>query len=665
MKNRIRRRERFRSRAFLIGAAASAAVVTAVPAQAQQAAAAQAQAEPEQAQDVVVYATRSGRRIGEEPIRVEVIDREEIEEKILMVPGNISMLVAETGGLRVQVTSPALGAANVRVRGLEGRYTQLLSDGLPLYGGQASSIGLLQIAPTDLAQVEVVKGAASALYGSSALGGVVNLVSRRPGDAPQAELLLNATTRNGQDATAYAAAPLGGGIGLSVTGGAHRQSRRDLDDDGWADMPGYERAAVRPRLFWEGGNGATALLTVGATAEDRRGGTLPGRVVPDRRPFRQDQDTVRLDAGLVAETPVAGLGTLRVRASGMTQDHRHRFGALIEDDRHRTAFAEASLGGRTGGTGWVAGVALQADDYRSEAFPAFDYSYTAPGLFGQVEHDVAPAVTLAGSARLDVHSDYGTRLSPRVSLLWRPDRWTVRASVGRGFFAPTPFVDEIEDAGLSRLEPLRGLDAEVADTASLDIGYARGGLEVNASLFASRVENALRLDETGPASVRLVSVDGTTRTHGAELLVRRRWDAFSVTGSYVRLHATEPDPAGGRRRVERTPRETAGLVAVWEAEGKGRLGVEAYYTGRQRLEDNPYRTASRPYLELGVLGEVVLGRVSLFVNAENILGVRQTRYDPILRPARAPDGRWTVDVWSPTEGFVVNGGLRLRFGGSD
>jgi iron complex outermembrane receptor protein len=66
---------------------------------------------------------------------------------------------------------------------------------------------------------------------------------------------------------------------------------------------------------------------------------------------------------------------------------------------------------------------------------------------------------------------------------------------------------------------------------------------------------------------------------------------------------------------------------------------------------------------LGVLGEIVLGKVSLFVNAENILGVRQTRFDPLLRPTRAASGEWTVDVWAPTEGFILNGGLRLRFGG--
>lgn len=617
----------------------------------------------EEAEEIVVEATRSGRRVQDEPIRVEVIDREEIEEKLLMQPGNIAMLVAETGGLRVQVTSSALGSSTVRVRGLEGRYTTLLADGLPLYGSQ-SGIGILQIAPTDLGQVEVIKGAASAFYGPSALGGVINLVSRKPGDSAQAELLLNTTTRNGQDATAYAAAPLGGGFSGSLTGGLHRQSRRDLDDDGWVDMPGYKRATLRPRLYWQGDSGAKAFFTLGAMKEDRRGGTLPGRTVPDGSTFRQDQDSRRLDAGLAAEAPVEGLGKISLRASGVTQDHRHRFGSVIENDRHDTLLGEVSVGGLKGKTSWLAGAAIQRDSYRSKTFSAFDYSYTAPGLFGQIEHDLSDDLTLAGSARIDFHSDYGTRLSPRVSLLYKPDRWTLRASAGRGFFAPTPFVDEIEAAGLSRLEPLSGLKAEVADTASLDIGYRFGSTELNASLFGSTANDALRL-QTLPAGdrVKLINVAGRTETYGIELLARQRWRAFTITGSYVYVHANEPADGGpGRQRVARTPRHTGGVVAMWEKAGKGRIGIEAYYTGHQRLEDNPYRTRSRAYVELGMLGEMVLGKVRLFINAENLLGVRQTRYDPLVRPSRAADGRWTVDAWAPTEGFVLNGGIRLSFG---
>jgi len=72
------------------------------------------------------------------------LSRDEVEEKLLMTPGNIAMLVSETPGVRTQITSPSLGGANIRMQGMKGRYTQLLSDGLPLYGGQVPAIGLLQ-----------------------------------------------------------------------------------------------------------------------------------------------------------------------------------------------------------------------------------------------------------------------------------------------------------------------------------------------------------------------------------------------------------------------------------------------------------------------------------------------------------------------------------------
>jgi iron complex outermembrane receptor protein len=617
----------------------------------------------DKAEEIIVQGTRTRRRIQDEPIRVEVIVREEIEEKLLMRPGNIAMLVNETPGIRVQITSPALGAANIRVQGLEGRYTQLLADGLPLYGGQNSSLGLLQIPPTDLGQVEVIKGAASALYGPSALGGVINLVSRRPGDAFEAEALLNATTRDGQDFTTYVSGPLGAGWSASLTGGAHRQGRDDLDADGWIDIPDYDRFVARPRLFWEGAEGASVFLTVGALTEYRSGGTLPGRTTPEGRPFPQLQDTERLDAGLVAELPLEGLGRLGLRASGMTQDHRHVFGDVAEDDRHETLFAEASLAGRSDATSWVGGIAYQRDSFQSETFPAFNYSYEVPGLFAQVEHDLRAALTLAISGRFDLHSDYGTQFSPRVSGLWRPGPWTVRASFGRGFYASTPFVEEIEDAGLSRLEPLAGLRPETAQSGSVDVGYARGPIETSVTLFASTIDRATRLIPIALDRVRLVNIEGETSVRGSELLLRYHRGPFTVTGSYVFMHATEPDEVeSGRRRTPLVPRHTAGLVAVWEKHGKGRIGVEAYYTGKQALEDNPFRTESRPYLHVGVLGEIAFGRVRLFANAENILGVRQTRYDPLLLPQRLPDGRWTVDVWAPTEGLILNAGLRLRLG---
>jgi iron complex outermembrane receptor protein len=86
-----------------------------------------------------------------------------------------------------------------------------------------------------------------------------------------------------------------------------------------------------------------------------------------------------------------------------------------------------------------------------------------------------------------------------------------------------------------------------------------------------------------------------------------------------------------------------------------------YYTGRQRLEVNPYADESRPYVSVGLLAERWFGPVRLFLNAENLTDARQTRWDPLVRPSPGADGRWTVDAWAPLDGRVFNGGVRLAF----
>ena len=184
----------------------------------------------------VVASTRTGRRIEDQPLRVEALDREEIEEKMLMTPGDIVMMLNEMGGMRVQATSPSLGAASVRIQGMRGRYTRILSDGLPLYGSQPGGLGLLQIPPMDLGQVEVIKGVASALHGAGAMGGVINLLSRRPADEPQREVLFNQSTRGATDGVMWLSTPLSDTWGMTLIGGGHRQDFTDVD--AWAPLDG-------------------------------------------------------------------------------------------------------------------------------------------------------------------------------------------------------------------------------------------------------------------------------------------------------------------------------------------------------------------------------------------------------------------------------------------
>ena len=101
---------------------------------------------------------------------------------------------------------------------------------------------------------------------------------------------------------------------------------------------------------------------------------------------------------------------------------------------------------------------------------------------------------------------------------------------------------------------------------------------------------------------------------------------------------------------------------MWEEHGSHLLGFEAYYTGTQQLENNPYRAQSDAYWHLGLLGQITFGNVSWFVNAENLLNVRQTKDDALVLPEQSASGRWTTDIWSRNDGFTVNAGVRIQFG---
>jgi iron complex outermembrane receptor protein len=252
--------------------------------------------------------------------------------------------------------------------------------------------------------------------------------------------------------------------------------------------------------------------------------------------------------------------------------------------------------------------------------------------------------------------------------LIKADEWTFRATAGGGDYAPTPFTEEIADTGFSKLLPFRNIKAETAHAMSVDAGRSFGPLELNGSVFGSGIGHPVTLQEapSSPGRLQFLNLPGPTRTIGAELVATYRQGPLTVVGGYVFVHTTELDSESFQREdADLVPRQTAGVSAVWE-EKWGKIGLESFFTGRQSLNNpldpNPYRNVSAPYVIFGATAQWnVTDKLSLFLNSENLTDVRQTRYDPLLRPQQAPDGRWTTDVWAPLDGRLINGGLRARF----
>ena len=402
---------------------------------------------------------------------------------------------------------------------------------------------------------------------------------------------------------------------------------------------------------------------------------MPGETTPDGAPHPEGLDTRQLDGGLVGRFLTSGGRVVSVRGSAVSQRHDREFGAVLERDRSSTLFGEASLTGTSGKHTWVAGGAIQHDTFKALDVPRFDYAYTIPAIFGQDDYAITPKITASASARVDVHSEFGTFISPRLSMLIRPARdWTTRVSAGQGHFAPTPFSEETDATGLTPLAPLGSLETESAGSVSADLTWRRGRFEITTTVFRSSIAHAQLVRSTadceqggpacptsGPYASRIVNAEQPSRTHGTEFIARYHSDDLDVIVSHMYVRATEMGDDGMTRRdTPLTPTHTASFDVLKEM-GPAQAGFEVFYTGHQGLDDNPYRTTGSPYVLWGILYTHRVGPALLYVNTENLGDVRQTKHDPLLRPYPLPDGRWATDAWAPIDGRSLNAGLRFRF----
>ena len=614
-----------------------------------------------QMDEIRVTATRTERLAGETPVRVEIVDEMEVDENTLMAPSGITMLLNETPGLRVFQASPTLGTGSVRILGLPGQYTAMLADGLPLYGGGASALGPLDISPVDLQRVEIIKGPTSSLYGGQALGGVINLVSKPP--TGRNEVLLNRRTMGVTDAATWLSRKLTNGTGVSLLASGTVQTNQDVDADGWADQPDARRWGIRPRLTATDDRGRTVFVTAGYGYDSREGGTL-GAATVGGLPFREGLTSRRGDVGASASVPLTG-GTIALRSAFAATLRRREFGpGPREEEGTATGFVEVtrSFDGSRGTT--VVGSAVQLDDFENSLNAAYDHNWTTPGLFVTSEQMFGP-VTLSASIRGDKHPEAGSRFTERVSALVKPAAdWSVRASVGTGFAPPTATTEETEAIGLRNVRPGARLEHESSLGSMIDVNGKLANVELLVTAYASRIDDAIQLadanDGTGDGILRNAS--GSTRIGGIESAAIWRFEGGKLLATYGFTRGTRPDALSGvREPIPMLPRHRAGADLMFEKEGSYRGGIEAIYYGVQHLHENPYRTDSKPYVYTMAIAMKQFGNLEVVANFENLLDVRQTDTDPLVRPSPTTGGRWTTDVWAPLEGFMANAAIRYRW----
>ena len=197
----------------------------------------------------IVASSRTQQKIENSPQKVEVLGKEEMQEESAIKPAGIGSILGDISGVQIQQTSAVSGNSNVRIQGLDGRYTQILKDGMPLFDGFSGGLGVLNIPPLDLQQVELIKGSASTLYGGGAIGGLINIISRKPSVKQELTALVNYSTLDEKNLNIFASKKFKN-FGYTFFAGKTSQNAQDVNKDGFSDVPKLNSLVIHPKLFF-------------------------------------------------------------------------------------------------------------------------------------------------------------------------------------------------------------------------------------------------------------------------------------------------------------------------------------------------------------------------------------------------------------------------------
>ncbi|NNF59142.1 MAG: TonB-dependent receptor [Rhodothermaceae bacterium] len=524
--------------------------------------------------DVMVTATRGSDRLGDLAIPAEVLTQDDANARGAT---RLSDLLGEIGGY---TTVHAFGTG-VQVQGLGSDYTLILLDGEPVIGRTSGTLDLSRLALHDIERVEVIRGPFSSLYGSDALAGVINLISRTPTAPWQAR----ASARIESHETTHTA------VDLAMNQGG---ARAGLGFDG-IRSGGYDLDLATPEPTTPRYTDYTANGHLAVPLTERLTWRVRGRLA------QQDQRegvNVSLPPGSM---PLTGLGLRTDWSAGSELEQRFASGSKVAvrlytsrfrtetelgsvDDLLQSRFdqdyskgeiqLDALLGTKhlvTVGGGAIL-EAVEADRLRGAR-------RTSSNLFAFVQEQwlASRLFELTASARFDAHSDYARRLSPMLAALVKPhERLRLRASLGSGFKAPTfqqryldftnapagysvygatdllASLDELEAQGLvSRYESTFTSGVALRPERSFSVnagaeGAPFDGLQVSANLFHNTVSDLIEIapvaELTNGRQVYSYFNLDRVQTQGLELgATVSPFSALSLTARYQYLDAVDLD----------------------------------------------------------------------------------------------------------------------------
>jgi len=624
---------------------------------------AQQAADTQVTQTVVVTATRYAILAADAPAALSVVTRRDIEAR-----GADNVFDAIRGETGLSLQGRAVGGRKVlSVRGMDSRHALFLVDGKRI-GASDGVIGASDfqydwLAMDDIERIEIVRGPMSVLYGSEAMGGVVNVITRQPGDAWHFGFMTEATTPDGDRGGdgwrvgARADGPLGGGLFLRAGVSASKTAPiASPVDPRISELEGRDKRSGWLGLQWRPQAGQRVEVEHRVGTEDREGNARERG--GQRRYHITYNDIERSITALNWEAEWSrSLETqLRAYRSMIDVANRRTAGVAVNvpqtveetvlEGQARMPFAAHALTG---------GFEARNESLDDPGLPGGRSMLPHRSIFVQDEWGVSAPLTLTFGLRHDTHGPYGREWSPRAYAVWRVGGpWIVKGGYSHGFKVPNlkQVVPGARPEGPNTFLGNPDLKPERSNAIELGVGYGAGASQAQVMLFDQQVDDLVEIRLVAPGATPGIGTYtyenlAKARLRGIEASASQPVGAgFTATLAYTYLDAKN----GNGVRLDRRPRHSATARLDWQ-HGPWRVGLTAEHAGEQLLPAATTNTPSQRVPDLTLLGAHVT--CSLPSGLEASLGVRNltnlslAAKSPLFTQVEAPRtwrlalrGRW-------------------------
>ncbi len=653
----------------------------------------------------------TGRQMGTEISKSSIVKTEGITSHGLRKAAccNLSESFETNPSVDVNYSDAVTGAKRIELLGLDGIYTQMLSEKIPTLRGIASSFGLNYVPGPWMESIQISKGAASVSTGYESTTGQINVEYKKPLTSEPLFLNFFANEVGRYEANANTSYKFSDNLGtMLLFHGSVMQNQFDHNSDKFLDMPMTAQINAMNRWFYEG-DGHHMNFGFKALYEDRKGGQKG--FYPDSRAdlFGVGIHTERYEVygknGYILDDNVTSIAGI-VNANTHYQDSF--FGSRKYKARQNSFYLnllmETGFGGQKheedehghmeAGTNEAeshdqesceveevphkisAGLSFQFDEYKESFTGSNMYrSESVPGGFLEYTFTGIENLTFVAGIRADLHNLYGTFVTPRFHARYAIGEVTViRASAGKGYRVPNIFAENTgllvssrEFAVTEKLNPEEAWNYGV--NFSHDFGLFGRVFTLNAEYYRTDFINQVVTDlETNPQFAYFYNLDGQSYSNSLQFdLTFQPFDRFDITTAY-RLIDVKTTINGKLLEKPLQSRHKAFLnLAYATMFDEWQFDLTAQYNGPGRLPN----TASNP--EEYRLGETFPSFMiynaqitknfdgwSLYLGGENLLDYRQPH--PILSYDN-PGGRYfdASMIWGPLDGRKIYAGIRMEF----